>query len=553
MRSPRLLAATISIALLALAAAGCAGGSPAVSGGQSGNVLTYADDPVGSVSDNFNPFSPNNALSLLDAQFIYDPLLQWDLLKNNTSYPWLATGYQWSDGGKTLTFTLRHGVTWSDGKPFTSADVVFTFDLMQKYPALNTNGVIYSSVSALNPTTVQFHFAQPEYAELYYLSSQVIVPEHIWATIKNPQTYTDPNPVGTGPYLLKSFSPQQVTLVRNPHFWMPGKPEVAEVRLPALESNTTGGLLAATGQLQWGGFFIPDIQSSFIDKDPSEFHDWFPAQSSLVVMILNLAKYPFNQLPVREAISDALNRSQIVSIGEQNEAPMDPTPTGLLLPAQQSYLSPQYASLHYSVNDAAANALLNDAGFKMGSGGVRRAPNGQPMSFTLTLPASYSDWMAGSQVVVESLRQIGIQVTVRGVAVSLYTSAIADGSYQMSYDFTSVGPIPYYDYSLLDTTGYAPDGQSTSTDPERWDDPDTTRALNAFASTDSPAAQLQAIETLENIQVTQVPEIPLFYNGVQAEWSTAQFTGFPSPQNPYAWPAYGPENEIVVVRLTPRA
>ncbi len=553
MRSPRLLAATISIALLALAAAGCAGGSPAVSGGQSGNVLTYADDPVGSVSDNFNPFSPNNALSLLDAQFIYDPLLQWDLLKNNTSYPWLATGYQWSDGGKTLTFTLRHGVTWSDGKPFTSADVVFTFDLMQKYPALNTNGVIYSSVSALNPTTVQFHFAQPEYAELYYLSSQVIVPEHIWATIKNPQTYTDPNPVGTGPYLLKSFSPQQVTLVRNPHFWMPGKPEVAEVRLPALESNTTGGLLAATGQLQWGGFFIPDIQSSFIDKDPSEYHDWFPAQSSLVVMILNLAKYPFNQLPVREAISDALNRSQIVSIGEQNEAPMDPTPTGLLLPAQQSYLSPEYASLHYSVNDAAANALLNDAGFKMGSGGVRRAPNGQPMSFTLTLPASYSDWMAGSQVVVESLRQIGIQVTVRGVAVSLYTSAIADGSYQMSYDFTSVGPIPYYDYSLLDTTGYAPDGQSTSTDPERWDNPDTTRALNAFASTDSPAAQLQAIETLENIQVTQVPEIPLFYNGVQAEWSTAQFTGFPSPQNPYAWPAYGPENEIVVVRLTPRA
>ena len=556
MRSARSLAVTtLSMGLLALGAAGCAGaagGSSQAPSGQSGKVLTYADDPVGSVSDNFNPFSPNNALSLLDAQFIYDPLLQWDLLKSNTSYPWLATHYQWSDGGKTLTLNLRPGVTWSDGKPFTSADVAFTFNLMHKYPALNTNGVVYSSVSAPNSTTVVFQFAAPEYAELYYLSSQDIVPEHIWASIKNPQTFSDSNPVGTGPFLLKSFSPQLVTLVRNPHFWMPGKPKVTEVRLPALESNTTGGLLASTGQLQWGGFFIPDIKSSFIDKNPSEYHDWFPAQSSVVEMILNLAKYPFSQLPVREAISDALDRSQIVSIGEQNEAPMDPTPTGLVLPAQNSYLSPQYASLHYTVNDAAANALLDHAGFKMGPGGVRHAPNGQPMSFTLMLPASYSDWMSGSQVVVESLRKIGIQVTVRGVAVSLYTSAIADGSYQMSYDFSSVGPSPYYDYSLLNTTGYAPVGKSTSVDPERWDNPDTTRALNAFASTNSAAAQLSAIETLENIQVTQVPEIPLFYNGVQAEWSTAQFTGFPSPQNPYAWPAYGPENEIVVLRLTPR-
>jgi peptide/nickel transport system substrate-binding protein len=554
MRSARSLAATLSIALLALAGAGCAGaaGGSSPPSDQSTKVLTYADDPVGSVSDNFNPFSPNNALSLLDAQFIYEPLLQWDLLKSNTSYPWLATHYLWSDGGKTLTFALRSGVTWSDGKPFTSADVVFTFNLMHKYPALNLNGVVYSSVSAPNASTVVFHFAAPEYAELYYLSAQDIVPEHLWATIKNPQTFSDPNPVGTGPYLLKSFSPQLVTLVRNPHFWMPGEPKVAEVRLPALESNTTGGLLASTGQLQWGGFFIPDIKSVFIDKNPAEYHDWFPAQSSVVVMILNLATYPFNQLPVREAISDALDRSQVVSIGEQNEAPMDPTPTGLVLPAQNSYLSPQYASLHYAVNDAAANALLNHAGFKMGPGGVRRTPKGQPMAYTLILPASYSDWMSGSQVVVESLKKIGIQVTVRGVAVSLYTSAIADGSYQMSYDFTSVGPSPYYDYSLLNTTGYAPVGKSTSVDPERWDNPDTTRALDAFASTDSAAAQLHAIETLENIQVTQVPEIPLFYNGVQAEWSTAEFTGFPSPQNPYAWPAYGPENEIVVLHLTPR-
>jgi peptide/nickel transport system substrate-binding protein len=553
MGTSRSRAIGVLMALVTAVAAGCSGAGGAATAPQSGGVLSYADDPVGSVSDNFNPFSPNSALSLLDAPFIYEPLLQWDLLRSNTSYPWLGTSYQWSNGGKTLVFNLRHGVTWSDGQPFTSADVVYTFKLMQKYPALNINGITYSSVTALNRYTVEFHFATAEYAELYYLSSQDIAPEHIWSKIKNPQTYTNPAPVGTGPFVLKSFSPQLVTLVKNTRYWMHGEPKVAEVRLPALASNTTGGLLAANGQLQWGGFFIPDIKTSFIDKNPKYYRDWFPPQSSVVVMILNLAKYPFNQLPVRQAISDALDRNQIVNIGEQNEAPPDSTPTGLVLPTQQSYVAPAYAHLRYTVNDASANAILNRAGFKMGPGGVRRAPNGQPMSFTLTLPASYSDWMAGSQVVVQNLRKIGIGVTVRGASVSLWTSDIYDGSYQMSYDTTSVGPSPYYDYSLLNTANYAPIGKSASVDPERWNNPDTTRALDAFAATNSPAAQLQAIKTLETIQVTQVPEIPLFYNGVQAEWSTAQFTGFPSPQNPYAWPAYGPENEIVALRLSPRS
>ncbi len=556
MRTSRSLALAVSAALLAAGGAACSGaatGGPAAPGGSSSQAaLTYADDPVGSVSDNFNPFSLNNALSLLDAPFIYEPLLQWDLLKSNASYPWLGTSYRWADGGRTLTFHLRPGVSWSDGQPFTSADVGYTFGLMKRYPALNSNGIAFAAVAVPGRYTVEFHFAKPEYAELYYLSSQVIVPRHIWSKIKDPQTYTDPAPVGTGPYLLKSFSPQLVTLTKNTRFWMPGKPEVAEVRLPALASNTTGGLLAANGQLQWGGFFIPDIQTSFIDKNPRYHRAWFPPQSSLVVMILNLARYPFNQLPVRRAISDALDRRLIVSVGEQGEAPLDNSPTGLVLPTQQKYLAPRYANLRYSVDDQAANQILAAAGFTMGPGGVRRTPNGQPMSFTLTLPVSYSDWMAGSQVVAQDLRKIGIDVTVRGVSVSLYTSDIADGNYQMSYDFTSIGPSPYYSYSLLDTTGYAPIGKQASVDPERWNNPASTRALAAFASTGSAAAQLAAIRQLETIQVTQLPEIPLFYNGVQAEWSTEQFSGFPSAQDPYAWPAYGPENEIVVLRLHPR-
>jgi peptide/nickel transport system substrate-binding protein len=88
--------------------------------------------------NDFNPLVPTSTLvSWTAVGYIYEPLLQYDMLKPGTVYPWLATSATWSNHDKTLTFQLRRGVTWSDGVPFTSKDVVFTFDLLKKYPSLN--------------------------------------------------------------------------------------------------------------------------------------------------------------------------------------------------------------------------------------------------------------------------------------------------------------------------------------------------------------------------------------------------------------------------------
>lgn len=552
MQMRRVGALALSLAALSAGALTLSAGSPAA-GAATGHVLTYADDPVGTVSDNFNPFSTESALYLLDTPtFIYEPLFQWDLLETSKYYPWLATRYSWADDGKTLTLDLRHGVTWSDGKPFTSADVVFTYDLVKEHPGLNTFSVTFKSVTAEGKYAVKLHFTAPEYSQLYYLTSQLIVPEHLWSKVKSPTSFTDPSPVGTGPFVLKTFSSHLVTMARNPHYWMPGEPKVSEVQLPVLDSNTSGALLLAQGQLTWGGFFIPSVASSFVDKNPTDYHDWFPPTSALVYLVPNLSKSPLNQLPVREAISDALNRTQIDKIGEQGEDPPDPTPTGLVLPAEQSFLAPQYATLRYQQNTQEADSLLTSAGYKMGGNGVRTQPGGQPLTVTLTLPTSYSDWMSDAQVMQEDLKSVGIDLQVHGVSVGLWTSDLSDGNFQLSMAFSSTGPTPYHDYSFLDTSGYAPDGKQAPNDPERWDGSTTTKALNQFASTDSASVQKSAIESLEKVMVSQLPIIPLVYNGVQAEWSTKQFTGFPSKSDPYAWPAYGPENEIVALHLQPR-
>ena len=104
-------------------------------------VLTEEANTGVTFTQNFNPFDSNSLSTEMNMRTLaYEPLLEFDFLQPTTIHDWLATGYAWSNAGDTLTFDLRHGVTWSDGKPFTSADVAFTFNLMNDNAAANYSG-----------------------------------------------------------------------------------------------------------------------------------------------------------------------------------------------------------------------------------------------------------------------------------------------------------------------------------------------------------------------------------------------------------------------------
>jgi peptide/nickel transport system substrate-binding protein len=96
-----------------------------------GGTVTVSQGPAGSWTANFNPWAPamTNGTGM-----IWEPLLWFNLLKGGKLSPWLAKSYKWSKDGKTLTFNLRPGVTWNDGKPFTSKDVLFSYQMAVKYP-----------------------------------------------------------------------------------------------------------------------------------------------------------------------------------------------------------------------------------------------------------------------------------------------------------------------------------------------------------------------------------------------------------------------------------
>ena len=159
----------------------------------------------------------------------------------------------------------------------TAADVAFTFNLIKKVPALDVNSVwsVLSSVTQAGDNVVMT-FKAPSVPYFYYIADQVpIVPEHIWSKISNPVTYADSNPIGTGAYIVKPCTPQNITYVANPDYWQPGEPKVAKVLYPAFTSNDPANTYLATGQAQWGSQFIPNIQAFYTSKSPDN-HYWFP-------------------------------------------------------------------------------------------------------------------------------------------------------------------------------------------------------------------------------------------------------------------------------------
>lgn len=544
-----------ALALAALiAVSACSGSAGTGSGQKSGVILTVGGQAVG-MTRVFNPFLPTSALGLAgnavasgsSSGFIYEPLVQVNYVKSNGDIPWLATSWTWGNGGKTLTWHLRQGVKWSDGQPFTSADVLFTYQLMAKYPALNLTGITFTSVTAPNADTVVLDFATPQEQNFDLYASQIIVPKHIWSTVSNPTTWADPNPVGTGPFLLSSFSPQGYLLVKNPHYWQPGKPEIGGLRFAAFSNNETLASAITAGQIDWAADYLPNAQTTYLNRSSNNNY-WVPAAGS-DGLIPNLDTFPLSDLAVRKAISVGIDRS---AIGAARNSPPATNVTGLPVPSFNSLVVPQYKNDNFHQNIAEAKSILTADGWKMGPGGYYEK-NGRQLTFSLTFPSAYTDIAAAASVLTEQLKAIGINMTIDTVPANEINNLTALGRFQSTMGYpVAYTPTAWSFYSeQMNPQFYEPIGKNITTyqDIERFNDP-TARSLFAEYPTASPAKQQQIVSQLEGIWANQLPVITMIYWGDYAEWNSSQVTGWATQSNPYFMPS---PNEVVALRLTPRS
>ncbi len=483
-----------AVGILAVVASSVAVASSASAASKATGKLVIDNEYGSTWTCQFNPF--NSAVSLTSFGEVYEPLEFDDILAKSASSqvtPWLATSSAWSNHFKTLTFTIRGGVKWSDGKPLSAADVLYTFDALKNDKAIDVNA-LWSNAGgpltkvAASGSKVTFSFNAPAQPYFYYVADQTpILPQHIWSAQNQSklQSFADTTPVGTGPYTVSSCSAQNIKYAANPHYWQskPGHvvPAVEEVDYPSFLSNTPANLYLSQGQAQWGGQYVPNIQSFYVNKNPKANAYWFPPVLN-VSLFPNLTDPQLSQLPVREAISYAIDRGQVGKLGESGYQ-QAANQTGVITPTFSSWSDSSLPSIKY--NPAKAKSILKAAGYKM-SGGVF-SKNGKQLSFTIKTIAGFTDWASSLQVITQELQAVGIKVTVVSENSGPYVTDLDSGKFQLAYAGSggpapTPGPSPYYELR-----GYLFSGNIGSTDYSRFKSSAVDALFNQYAG-DTPGA-----------------------------------------------------------------
>jgi peptide/nickel transport system substrate-binding protein len=558
--SPRLTAAApclLAAATLALALAPATTAARAPRAAPVYLVAYQSFHPTG-FTRNFNPYNVNYMDFTRGA--IYEPLIIINWASSHT-FPWLATGYKYSDGGKTLTVTLRPNLKWSDGQPLTASDVAFTFNYGKAHPYADQNGLwagkYLQSVTASGPTTVVFKLTRADATLLPFIVSSVwIVPQHIWSKISKPDTYANPNPVGSGPFAnVGKFSSQEILYTRNKYYWQPLAYD--GIKVPLLIDNAGADTARSKGELDWSGNFVADVQHVYVAKDPAHNHYYF-AQVAPLGLWFNDQKYPYSLVGFRKALSYAIDRQRISNFAENGyELPADGTGIKRIFPTWYDKSLDAQSTEMTTYNPDKARKMLLSLGFKLKNGQLYD-PHGKKVSFTMVVPTGWSDWVLALQLLTQEFKKIGIDASYKTIDPASWFSKSQSGLLDAHIHWTNFNINPYYIYySYMSKESFTPIGTDAylngQANWERYVSPQATALFAQFRATTDVQKQHRIIDQVQHIQLQDFPYIPIMHSASWYEYSTLHFTGFPTQQNFYieASPNTYPSRTVVMTRLKP--
>ena len=520
-------------------------------------VLTVAQEQQSSWVRNFHPFLPMGVARWGTSAGIYEPLMIFNRMTGEY-VPWLATGYEWRGNAEALIFTIRKGVRWSDGRPFSASDVVYTFNLIHEKPGLDTGGLwdYLASVGLDEQDRVVLEFSRPYSPGLMSLAQLPMVPEHIWSKVEDPLTFTNQNPIATGPFTeVLSFESQVYELGRNPYYWKEGYPKVEALRFPAFPTNEQVTLALINGELDWAGSFVPAIDRIYVDKDPEHNGYWFPAVAGSVYLYPSQWVEAFRDVRVRKALSLAIDREMVNRVAMYNYTLL-PEPTGLsegYAKWRHPNIKPGDGWVHRDIEEA--EKLLDAAGYRRSTeNGIRIGPEGKPMKFEISVIAGWSDWVRACQVISRNLREVGIDAKVKAYDFTGWFEKVQRGEFELSIGWADDGPTPYRVFrGIMATETVKPFGENTYVNWHRYGNKEADDLLNRFERTVDFEEQHKIALRLQEIYLEEAPAIPIFLNPSWGEYNTKRFIGWPNAENPYVRlsPNHPPEPLMIMTRLEP--
>lgn len=539
MKRHRYVAGALAVAVLA-AAAGCTASRKA--GGSSGadTLIIDTSDDATTWIDNYNPFSPGAKGPGL--RYIYDGLVRLDYQHpEQPQKPWLAKSWTFSDGGKTITFTLRDDVKFSDGTPLTSADVAFTLNVPLQHKELNPWGGSYTSVATPDEHTVVLTFPAVAYDQLRYLAGAPIVEAKAWAD-KDVSTWTNPDPIGSGLLKLTSVKPQVAYFDVRTDAWI-GQSKVKHVQIPVHSTNTFQ-LQMLNNQLMWSGAGWPTAETDYVAKDPDHHKSYVIPHGGGESLVFDTSKAPFNDVHARRAVALSLDMS---GFGKLEPLP-DGSPCGFAAARYANdYLIPECQDGKQRAMDIdAARQELAAGGWTLHDGDLTK--NGKSYPVTIAYPV---DWQPAAPIYRDIKSQLkehlGLDVTLITPKSDQYGQAVKQQA-QAAFRFTP-GSQGFADaFSWLGSTG--------ETNYANWSDPTTKSLVDQLKVTDpADTAAVKALALqLERIVYEQVPYFTTRGGGWYSLINTTSWKGFPADpvKADYVCSPYVPADaEMLMLDLVP--
>jgi peptide/nickel transport system substrate-binding protein len=388
-----------------------------------------------------SPHEEATIATLVVAAPCYNNLVTFDPTRQREAadavVPELAERWSWQDGGRTLTFFLRKGVRWHDGRPFTARDVKYTFDVVRGAP--NAPGQLrlgprrdwYTNVEAIDTPdawTVNFRLKRPQPSLLVMLASDysAVYPAHV------PLAELRSRCVGTGPFRLKEYRIGEfVLLEKNRDYFVPGRPYLDGLKFVIIDDRSTQVAALQAGQLDVSPAGWSRVNAETVKRAVPQLRVIETSSDVNDNLLVNFKRPPFTDVRVRRALNLALDRQSYIQGPRQGAAvaggAMLPPPLGAWgLPPEELARLPGTGDPVKQREDA--RRLLAEAGFGPG----------HPMRLTVSTRA-VAIYVDVASWVIDQLRQVGIQATLEQVESGTWFAKMTRHDYDVALNLTGTG------------------------------------------------------------------------------------------------------------------
>ncbi|RLF21890.1 MAG: ABC transporter substrate-binding protein [Thermoprotei archaeon] len=429
-----------------------------------------------------NPFAPGGVGGCY--WYVYEPLFFY-LPGNGTYVPRLGLSFEVREAGKVVVVKLRKGVTWHDGTPFTSKDVVCHFHItggLLGWPWRIAPGVYLESVEAPDDYTVVFRFtADPGIALIPILGDAIRAPYHyfgefledakkiielrkkIWAYQDRgetpPKELTDElaeaekafrekvyevkpkEPFltipGTGPFIVKKVTESVMILEKNEKHWAAATTYIGKIIIYFWTSNEVVWSLLMAGKIDAAHPATPpDVTEQIFMMQP-RIRLALPSDLGDFCIALNYRKIPFNDLAFRKALAYAIDRVKLRKVCYYYGADYAPWAHGILPTFMKLWLTPEQLEKlpQYPYDPKKAEEILLAAGYKKINGRWYMPDGKTPIKFEIVAPAAWSDWVLAAEEIARQLTEFGFDVKARPIPNPVYGPTLKAGKYDAAIEF----------------------------------------------------------------------------------------------------------------------